>query len=70
MQMTLKNQNGSTRGWLEAQLETLNSWADELRVNDPVRFRTEIEQINAHRSWLEGKIRQLTSPSGTNTQTF
>lgn len=49
--------------WLDDQLTTLQRWAGELRVSDPARFHHQIEEIEAHRDWLEGQIRQLRSPS-------
>jgi hypothetical protein len=56
--------------WLEDQLMNLHRWARELRVSDPARFHHQIEEIEAHRDWLEGQIRQLRSQSPSSGQSF
>lgn len=45
--------------WLEDQQTNLQRWSRELRTRDPARFHHEIEQIEAHRDWLDQQIRQL-----------
>lgn len=52
-----------TAAWLESQMSALDTWVEELRVADPVRFRHEVDRIESHRSWLARQIRHLKNPA-------
>lgn len=45
--------------WLKAQIASLDAWMEELRVENPIRFRREICRIDEHRSWLQQQLDQF-----------
>lgn len=55
----------SIRDWLEGQLIELDRWRRDLAAHAPggPQYQQRLEDIDAHRNWLEAQLDQMSRPS-------
>lgn len=54
--------HADTIAWLERQLKELETWRRDL-IGEGACEPCRLEQIDLHRSWLEGQIARLAEPN-------